>query len=67
MDYFVVKNIFFCFLDFLTTIPMFIIVLVFLFGLGYSLKKMSLQENVQYKTLEKKYKKIIEDRKNRKG
>lgn len=67
MDYFVVKNIFFSFLDFLTTIPMFIIVLVFLFGLGYSLKKMSLQENVQYKTLEKKYKKIIEDRKNRKG
>ena len=46
---------------------MFIIVLVFLFGLGYSLKKMSLQENLQYKTLEKKYKKIIEDRKNRKG
>ena len=67
MDYFVVKNIFFSFLDFLTTIPMLIIVLVFLFGLGYSLKKMSLQENLQYKTLEKKYKKIIEDRKNRKG
>ena len=67
MDYFVVKKIFNSLLELLTTIPMFIIVLVFIFGIGFALKRMSHQENLQYKALEKKYKKVIESRKNKKG
>ena len=66
MDYFVVKKIFISLLDLLTTIPTLIIVLVFIFGIGFALKKMSRQENLQYKALEKKYKKVIESRTNRK-
>ena len=67
MDYFVVKKIFISLLDLLTTIPTLIIVLVFIFGIGFSLKKMSRQENLQYKALEKKYKKVVESHKNKKG
>ena len=67
MDYFVVKKIFISLLDLLTTIPTLIIVLVFIFGIGLSLKKMSRQENLQYKALEQKYKKVVESHKNKKG